>query len=313
MASNLIHGAVWPSLRKASTRSKGISWVAVAYFGDGADRLLKWRAGTRLVVDASTRTVRAGQCHPETLLRLLKRGVRVFSVSNLHAKVFVLGSRAYIGSANVSSSSEGQLLEAVVETSDKKLIAQARRFVKSLCLEELSPASLADLQKIYRPPLIHNRTNTVKSKRARRRAVTALLHLVQLKLMEWPEGEEAIQESGYETAKARKEHKTGWVVQTYRVSGRARVKRGELVVQVLDEGGRERLIEPPGKVLNVVRRHNSRGQFSYIYVEVKKVSRRPTVKSMARTLGRGAKKKLLGNGMVRDGEFAQKVLAYWGR
>jgi phosphatidylserine/phosphatidylglycerophosphate/cardiolipin synthase-like enzyme len=57
-------------------------------------------------VDASEAAVQAGQTCPASLSSMLKRGVQVFSREGLHAKVFVFGTTAYIGSANVSGNSE---------------------------------------------------------------------------------------------------------------------------------------------------------------------------------------------------------------
>jgi phosphatidylserine/phosphatidylglycerophosphate/cardiolipin synthase-like enzyme len=49
---------------------------------------------------------------------MIKRGVRVFSVANLHAKVFVLGRAAFIGSANVCKRSADSRIGAAVRLSE---------------------------------------------------------------------------------------------------------------------------------------------------------------------------------------------------
>src|SRR5580704_12654880 len=134
MNATFLSRDIWPQLTKAARGSRRRCVVAVAYFGKGASRLLPLAKGSRLVVDASERSVGSGQTCPADLIRLVKRGVAVYSVPNLHAKVFVLGRTAYIGSPNVSNRA-------------------ARHFVEQNCLHELTPTVLKRLAKLYRPPL----------------------------------------------------------------------------------------------------------------------------------------------------------------
>src|ERR1019366_9999502 len=102
MSTVFVSDNIWPQLTTAVRDSRQRCAVAVAYFGKGASNLLPLAQGSRLVVDASERAVASGQTCPADLFKLLKRGVTIYSVPNLHAKVFVLGRAAYIGSANVS-------------------------------------------------------------------------------------------------------------------------------------------------------------------------------------------------------------------
>ena len=93
---------IWPQLTKAISETRLRCAVAVAYFGKDASRLLPLPKGSCLVVDASERAVSSGQTCPADLIKLVERGVAVYSVPNLHAKVFVVGRTAYIGSTNVA-------------------------------------------------------------------------------------------------------------------------------------------------------------------------------------------------------------------
>jgi len=74
-------------------RSQEACAEAVAYFGAGSSGRLPLPSGSCLVVDASDYTVSGGLTCPADLEKLLNRGVDVYRVSNLHAKVFVLGGR----------------------------------------------------------------------------------------------------------------------------------------------------------------------------------------------------------------------------
>ena len=74
------------------------------------------------MVDASERAVASGQTCPADLNKLLNKGVAIYSVPNLHAKVFALGRAAYIGSVNVSNRSALQLIEAAVRTTEPRAV-----------------------------------------------------------------------------------------------------------------------------------------------------------------------------------------------
>src|SRR5438132_14212299 len=103
---------IWRTLTAATkTRTKPV--VAVAYFGQGAAKLLPLPSGSRLVVDASEGAVKSGQTCPAELSKLLNRGVRIYSRQNLHAKIFVFGTKVFVGSANVSQRSASILREAM--------------------------------------------------------------------------------------------------------------------------------------------------------------------------------------------------------
>lgn len=151
MTTKLLTTDIWPTLTAAAKKS-GSSNVAVAYFGSSGSTLLPLSEGSRLVVDASDQTVKCGQTNPHELAKMLKKGVRVYSLPNLHAKIFVFGRSAYIGSTNVSKHSEGILVEAVIRTTDPEAVSSAKRFIVSLCVNPVGPRSIDRLKRLYRPP-----------------------------------------------------------------------------------------------------------------------------------------------------------------
>ena len=114
--------------------------------------MLPLPANSRLVVDASDNAVKSGQTCPAELKQLQNSGVIIYSVPNLHAKVYVFDGTAFVGSANVSSNSAKTLVEAMVRVNDRAAVRSAKLFVQSLCSNELSPGTIDRLQKIYRPP-----------------------------------------------------------------------------------------------------------------------------------------------------------------
>jgi phosphatidylserine/phosphatidylglycerophosphate/cardiolipin synthase-like enzyme len=112
----------------------------------------------------------------------------VFSVANLHAKIYAFDKLAFIGSANVSNRSAGTLLEAMIRTTDPTIIRSARAFVRRLCLHELSPGALDRLSKKYKPLRVFGGTKAARRKhRYAIRPELPRLWLVQLKIDEWPD------------------------------------------------------------------------------------------------------------------------------
>lgn len=313
MSTVFLSSDIWPQLTRSVSGARQRCAVAVAYFGAGANRLLPLPKGSRLVVDASERAVASGQTCPADLTRLVQRGVTVYSVPNLHAKVFVLGRAAYIGSANVSSHSAAQLVEAVIRTTESSAVRAARQFVQQLCLHELTPAVLRRLARLYRPPLLPGGGRAKKAaKQSFRRPSLPRLLLAQLSLEEWSERDQAMHDSGLVTAKKRRQHPRSFELDSFRITGTCRYRYGDVIIQVIDEGGDSVLVTTPGNVLHVRTRREGNRQVSFVYLERPARRRRP-VKKLARALGRGALKRLRGDGLIRDAVFAQALLHEWSK
>ena len=150
--SNLVTESPWTAISAAARRSKQPSHVAVAYLGQKGDALLPLVANSMLVVDASLSMVRGGSTHPGALLKLRKRGVRVFTAPLLHAKVFAFDSVGFVGSTNASTRSRDHLSEAVLRVKDASTLADIRNYVDGLAADELSKAELEWLRKQYSTP-----------------------------------------------------------------------------------------------------------------------------------------------------------------
>src|SRR5262245_61824327 len=136
MSSTFLSGVIWSRITKAIRKSQQPCYVAVAYFGRRGPKLLPLPYKSMLAVDASEPTVKSGRTDPKALLKLINRGVRVFTAPNLHAKVVVAGRRAFVGSTNASALSADTLIEAVVSTTEPTAVAEARRFVRDNCLQQ---------------------------------------------------------------------------------------------------------------------------------------------------------------------------------
>lgn len=282
----------------------------MAYLGSGASRLLPLERGSRLVVDASEAAVRAGQTNPAELSKFQRRRVRVYTVPNLHSKVFVFGREAFIGSANVSNRSATSLVEAVVRTRDLKTVTAAKRFVGELCVHELGPEAIRRLEKLYRPPkFLGGRGPRPKAHRAAR-AELPRLQLAQLKPADPPAASEATEDKARSVAKSRRKHRSSHSLDEFFVSGQCRYEPGDIIIQILKAVGGTPLVFPPGNVVHVRRWSDGRRRATFVFLEVPK-RRRVKLVRFASRIGGGAMKKLKRHGLVRDHDFRQKVLSAW--
>lgn len=312
LKTQLLTKGIWKSIAASAKAARKLSLVAVAYFGQGASKLLPLRAGSFLVVDASESAVKSGQTHPADLKKLQNRGVVIYSYPSLHAKVYAFDSFAFIGSANASNRSAGILTEAVVKTSDQTVIRSAKAFVRDLCRDELSPGRLDRLQKMYRPPRIPGGQERPKPKSRKSGSALPRLFLAQLELKDLPEGSEAASETGMKIAKGRRKHGRSYVLDDYFRIGRNIVREGDKVIQVVEQPDGRRLIDAPADVLYTRSWKGKRWPVTFIYLEHPDV-RRTRLDKLARRLGYGAKKKLNRDGLVRDREFAEKLLGNWSQ
>ncbi len=303
--------AVWPLIRKAVRRSKRPAHVAVAYLGQGASRLLPLPRQSRLVVDASESAVRSGQTCPTELAKLQKRGVRVFSASNLHAKVFVIDSKVFVGSANVSRRSSNALVEAVVMTSDRAVVAGARRFVADLCLIELGPERLRRLAKIYRPAKVTGSSSPRARLNSQRvRPTLPRVWIAHLMAADWPEWTEEALERGHQAAKDRMNRRRRHAIDEFSWGKSPSFRPGDIVVQVVKEEDGRRMVSPPGTVLHIEKWKRRRDSRVFVYLEVP-VRRRVQLDRLAGRVGAVGKKRLMRGGRVSS-ELSERLLEAWG-
>ena len=86
----LSNDSLWNEIRERAKASKSVK-AAVAFLGNGGADLLPLKKGDTLVVNLGLQTVRQGATSPREVQRLMRRGVMVFTRSNLHAKFFIFG------------------------------------------------------------------------------------------------------------------------------------------------------------------------------------------------------------------------------
>jgi PLD-like domain len=201
MSTNLIVEGIWKHIRSFVKKCPGRCIIAVAYFGSGAAKKLPLKAGSTLVVNMSDNAVKTGLTNPTEILKLVRRGVEVHSVENLHAKVFVIGNMAIIGSSNASERSANYLIEACVETSIPSIVTECRRFIRSLEGELVTPEYAKNKATIYRPPRLSG-AKIARPNLGRRVVPThSPLWVVPLNEIDWEDNDYAQEEIGKPKAK----------------------------------------------------------------------------------------------------------------
>jgi hypothetical protein len=304
---------IWKQLTEAAKKGSRPAYVAVAFFGQGAAKRLPLSKGSQLVVNTSEHTVKTGLTCPAELKVLLDKGVRIYGIDNLHAKVFVFGTTAYVGSANVSQPSANHLVEAMISTTEPPAVKAAREFVCDLCLHELGPEELDRLQAMYHPPRFPG-NHDMKEAKGNHNGKPSLRRvlLAKLTLGYPPEGSESAQEDGKKTATRRLKKPDLYVVDDFWRGGHCPYKPGDTVVQIVDEGDGRRMVSAAGNVI-YTRRWPRRGpsKCTFVYIEVPK-RRRMALDRLAKRLGKDAKKRLQRGGQVSK-DFAERLLAVLNR
>jgi len=141
---------VWPAIQARVKVHKKQVTCAIAFVGVEAPSILPLRKGDVLVCNASLSAIKQGSTSALALDRYRKKGVVIYSQPRLHGKVVVLSNRAFVGSANASRHSDRDLYEAVLETTNEKIVASARSFVLDLStsFHRLNESDIAKLKKV---------------------------------------------------------------------------------------------------------------------------------------------------------------------
>ena len=235
----------WPTIIDLAHKSR-LSQVAVAYLGSGASQLVPLKKGDTLVVDFSETTVKQGLTDPREIESYLNCGVKVYSYSDLHAKVYVFDDAVITSSANISEHSRTTLIEAGSVSRERRVVAAARRFIKELRLEPVTPWLVGRRKLQYK----QSKRGLAKSmKGTGRSSTTSSLWLVGLHHVDrFPGKDEAeSRKGGKEAAKLIKDTKDFYPYPA-RILGSWRfvneVKEGDWIIQISnDEDGSTRVHE----------------------------------------------------------------------
>jgi len=132
LSGSAVLDAVWELAREEPREPLR---VAVAYVGRDAPTTLPLRDGDTIVINGSDIAVASGATDPRAVKVWLESGARVVNHPRLHAKVFVSGDTAIIGSANVSRRAHSDAVaEAAIRTTGRSIVGQARAFIDDLIM-----------------------------------------------------------------------------------------------------------------------------------------------------------------------------------
>jgi hypothetical protein len=129
MEEGFIAYKVWSQVKRL-IRGQAGKIAAIAYVSKGAP--LSFGEGDTLVCDATDQAIKAGQTDAQTLKGFFRDGAKLFSCQDLHAKVMVSGDITVVGSANLSSSAETTLVEALLVTKRPRLRSQALALINNI-------------------------------------------------------------------------------------------------------------------------------------------------------------------------------------
>lgn len=309
MTTALVTRNLWRAITRGARSRPRTAFVAVPYFSKRGNTLLPLRAGSRLVVNASEGAVKIGQTSPKSLLALHRKGVRIYSNPSLHAKVYVFGTTAFIGSANASGSSESGLIEAVVRTSDQATVKAAREFVRGLCDVPLGPEALARLAKLYREPRGGAQGRGAPGARGSKRQPK--VWIAQVSEEETPPEAVEVEELGYDQAKER-QSKQSYEVEDFHCSYDPPYRVGDTIVEVFAQSDGRVMVSPPGRVIHRRSWRGGRRRITFVYFE-RPARHRVAVERLAKDLGYGAKSWLRRDGVLRDDERRDRLFAYFNR
>jgi len=242
MSVKLISEGIWDEITLAVKKSKIKSIVAVAYFGQNGAEMLPLNEGSTLLVDASEKAVKTGQTCPAELLKLYYKGVKIYSLEDLHAKIFVIGKTLYVGSTNVSGNSKNRLIEAVIKTTDKHAIDDAKAFVESKCELEMGENELTELKKMYVAPKFSGRKRKIEI------GIQSGFYIFKLKETKYSIKQEEEVEKGRIEAEKKRINKARHKVDEFIWTKDIKAKTGDIIFQITEDG-KKNYCSPPGRLI----------------------------------------------------------------
>jgi hypothetical protein len=301
--------AVWRSITRAARLRPVRAFIAVPYFGKQGPLLLPVGRGSRMVVNASPNAVKSGQTSPAALLKMHRRGIDVFSYPQLHAKVYVFGTTAYIGSANASGSSAESLVEAAIRSTDRVTVRDAREFVRKLSrtLVPLGEEQLSVLEELYREP---KRAATRGSARSISRSRNGpRVWIVRTHEADLPDGAEEAHERGLDVAQASRSHRR-FEVDSFWHARSVPYRRGDTIVEVVTKINGSIMVSPPGTVIRRSGWRRGNRKLSFTYYE-RPAGRRIGFARLTKKLGLEAKRRLDRSGPIADCALRDELLAHF--
>lgn len=257
----LLGDDLWPELsaqaRKAGSRRAAIAYATVDHLG--------LSEGDQLVVDASVLAIQSGETSAKLLGTLHRKGVELYSRPGLHAKVALLDGVAFVGSANLSTSSATRLDEAGLLTDHAGTVASVQALLSHWIRtsQRLTPKRIEELAKL---PVSPRRGPAMATGVRVRKELVQGERVWVVGVRELPEDahpdEKAAVEEGVKRAKKLRHHRRSelsWVRWTGNRGFGVECRPGDVVFQVQKALDRKRLyVLNPATVLAIEQESNCR-------------------------------------------------------
>lgn len=267
----------WVGIRKdIASRRRSRVVAVVGYVGLDAPTVMPLRAGDSLVCDASPTAIKSRLTSAQALLEYDKRGVAIYSLEGLHAKVICSRSFAWVGSTNASKNSRDNLIEASLRVSGP----QARSVFDWACQQTVEDRALSrdDIQDLKGIPLDPRRRQPRRKSAATSREIpSGLRQLVFYEVGPAGKREERIAEKSREAARATARAKELPSALVYLVwDGPIKAEAGDWIIQISNGH-----VLRPALVVRVAREGSERT----LWLSYVKTPKKPPVAVLRKVVG----------------------------
>jgi len=313
----IINEDIWNAISQILREAKYVR-AAIAYFGHEGSKLLDLHKSDVLVVDLSPSTVKTGATNPFEIEKLLRRGVKVFTHSNLHAKIILSDKAVIVGSTNISKNSRDILDEAAIITNEPIVMSRANDFIKRLCIEPIFPKYLQYCKKIYKSPRYHKGT-TSKNGKSHRITHAKLRTVSLIDYYSFPKSEEKAYEKSENKAKKMISDERISKLDTFHWSRKPKMVSeltiGDFIIQCIQHKDKSITVSPPGRLILIdhyVRKQKGKERYLF-HLEVPIHGERMDWRVFRRAINRLLKKeyKKPRSISVRDSIKADDLLKLW--
>lgn len=260
---------LWATIKNLSKKSKRTK-VAVPYFGTGGTTLLELKKGDTLLVAMDLNNVKAGLVSPHEIQKLYDKGVSIFNLQNLHAKIYLFDKQTVMGSANVSSHSVNHLIEAGILADDKTIRLNAERFIDEHCIEKVEQDYIELCKEHYHPPKNFVSKKNPRTKNAFKGQLSRLW-VISTKPIEFSDDDYAVLEKDKAIFEKKISNKRLFELDEIKYSIKDKfitsVKEGDIILEIVKHKVRTQVI-PPKRALGVTF-NKAKGQ-AYLRVEERK-------------------------------------------
>ena len=313
MYTRLFIEDAWERLKQLSrNKNRGKLLAAVPFIDAGASLRMRFVKGDTIVLRFDEAAVRAGLVDPKEITNFLLKGVEVFSVRNLHAKVFVIGKTAIVGSMNISANSESQLIEAICESNEPSFVKSCSDFIKGLRSDEITPDFSKRLESLYKS----KRTSGTKvGKQPRKRRVTSDLAMVRLDDVFFDSQDEDIERAGKVNARKMLKDTQKYVVECFRWQGIIPnyFKPGIRLVLNMRSTGNSRIVSSPARILHIRKYRTKNGNIrNMVFLERRKSSEDISLAQLTKLIPSAASLKNK-SGKITDAQLAFDLGRLWAR